>query len=111
MAHVGGRELDQLDLAPAAGDLHLVDEADAGGVGLLLDDLGLEGVPVLGHDDVVVGAQPDLEGRTHLQDLAHVLGLALVELLPVGIAHLRLGEHHDAGQGAVLAVLPRAVRR
>src|SRR4029450_3533586 len=48
-------------------------------------------------------------GRPHLGDLGHVLRLALVVLLPVGVADRRVGLHDDPGQRPVDPGLPRAL--
>jgi hypothetical protein len=56
------------------------------------------------------GPERDRLGVADADDLAHVLGLAAVELLAVGVAHLWVGLHDDARQGAVDPGLPRPGR-
>src|ERR671923_82255 len=71
------------ELLPAAGTVRRQDRPDALGIELLLDHVGLErrGVPRL--HDVVVLPEGDLGVRVEAEDLALVLRLALVVLLPV----------------------------
>src|SRR5918993_3013568 len=43
------------------------------------------------------------------EHLRHVLGLAFVVLLAVGLPHLGVGLHYDAGFGSIHPSLPRAL--
>ena len=90
--------LHQLDLALAAADLRLVDQPDAGGVGLLLDHLRFEGFQSRGAHQVGPAAGRGRERRRGLDDLTEVLGLALEVLLAVGVAGRRGREHDDPGR-------------
>src|SRR5262245_24500912 len=70
-----GRVVGQLAPPRAALD-HLLDhDADAGCVVLLLDDVGLQRVPLPGDDDVLVVPGRHRDALAGLDDLGHVLGL------------------------------------
>ena len=89
------------------------DDAEAAGIDLPLAHVRLQRRPFLGHEDVRPGplAGGDRHGAGHGGHLADVFGLALVELLAVGVAGLGGGEHDDPGQRPIDAGLPRSVRR
>src|SRR5919106_5919174 len=103
-------EADQLLTARAAGDCDGQDGADALRVVLLLDDVGLERCRIPRLEDAVEGAVWQLDALVEAQDLARVLRLAGVVLLPVGHSDLGVRRHDDARLGAVDAGLPRAAR-
>ena len=71
------------------------------GVVLVLEHVGFEWGGVGGLQQAVVVAGRHVGLLAERQDLAVVLGLALVVLLPVGHAHLGSGRHDHAGLGAV----------
>src|SRR6187397_1306199 len=102
----------------AAADRALVDEADAADVELVVDDVGLEGRPLLRQERTVRGHGRHSRVRPKAQDPEVVLGMSLQVLLPEGLPDARPRGHEDtracardAGQPGPLAArhLPGAV--
>src|SRR5262249_43624758 len=87
------------------------DQPDAGGVLLVLEDLGLEPGAFGYDDDVVVAARGRRARLARLDDAAAVLGHAFSVLLAVRVADRGARGHDDAGIGTVLAGLPGAFGR
>src|SRR4051812_2681186 len=116
-SRVGTLPLWQLPLAPpdaeevravvVPGDADLEHRADAAGVELVLERLGLERVEVLREQqalEVPVRHFGLLAAAHHLRAVERV---ARVVLLAVAAPDSRMREHHDARLGAVAARLPR----
>src|SRR5215207_10802026 len=109
-----GLDAHQLDPLRSSYDLLFSDEPGAWCEVLVLEDAGLEGRPVLGHQDVLEGAVGSGDGvveagGVEAEHLAHVLGLATVVLLAVGVANPRVRLHYDPRLCTVDPGLPRTL--
>src|SRR4029450_12306800 len=94
-----GNDLDQAESLARTPDRHLRDLANALDEVLVVHDLLFEGVGLLRSQGVAEGAVGHADRRGAADHLEHVLGVALVPLLPELTADLRVGLHVDAGLG------------
>ena len=95
---------DQLRHPLAALDVDLLELVDPAGV-VVAVDRGLEGAGLFGHQDVVEGAEGNLEGAHVAEDLGPVLRIRRV-LLVVEVALAGTGLHEDPRPRPVDAGLP-----
>src|SRR5512133_798524 len=104
-----GDDLDQAEGLAGALDRHLGDLADAPDVVLVVQDVRFQGGPLGGAQGVAERAVGDRDRRRAVDDLEHVLGLALVPLLAEPATELGVGLHEHAGLGAVDPGVPGAL--
>src|SRR5215213_1162521 len=76
---------------------------------LPLEENRLERRPLLGLHHVIEGTVGHPHRFVQADRFGHVLGLAFVVLLAVGLTHLRMGLHDDPRLGSVDPGLPRAL--
>src|SRR4029450_10693286 len=99
-------DLDELLTSSAVGDVEGEQRPYAGRVELVFDRGGLDIAGVHGDQRLPVASGLYLNQIVCGKDLAIVFGLALLVLLPVLLADLRLGREHDGGAPGVLYWLP-----